>query len=336
MSNLSPGGRAGAYKTRDRLLKLIEIMQKYSDEEHTLNLREIVEYFPGNKDVNHATIRADLNALSHSDLFRICTYQEREGLENRYWYDGIGLKLHELRLLIDAVVAARFISHQETVRLLDHLKRFSGDHVTNEMDNQIYVTDSPGVALKNIGETVHVLHNAIQHSRMIEFQYGKFTTQRKFVLNRDGEIYKVKPYGLVWSQDFYYLIVESIEHREMRHFRVDRMRNVFMTDNLFVKEFSFNMDDYLKKLFHMYSGEEISMEVEFDNHLINVIIDRFGPGADIRPMNNGRFKLFTKAIFADGLVRWLLTWGSDAKVLHPPKLVKRMKQEAEKFYRVYY
>lgn len=325
-----------SFNSRDRLLKLIEIMQKHSDEAHMLSLREIAVHFPDDIEIRFATVRADLNALSSSDLFRICTYQERDGLENRYWYDGIGLKLHELRLLIDAVVAARFIPHKETVRLIDQLKRFSGNHITKEMDNQVFVADEPGVALKDIGDTIHVLHEAIHHSKIIEFQYGKFTTEKKFELNREGAIYKMKPYGLVWSQDFYYLIVEPVGEKGNRHFRVDRMRNVFVSDNSFVKESTFDMNEYLKKLFHMYAGEEISMEVEFDNHLINVVIDRFGPGADIRPMNNGRFKFFTKAILADGLVRWLLTWGSDAKVLYPQKLVERMKEETEKFYHTYH
>lgn len=113
------------------------------------------------------------------------------------------------------------------------------------------------------------------------------------------------------------------------------MRGITITEKTFIKDPSFDMNKYLKKLFHMYAGDDISMEVEFDNHLINVVIDRFGPQADITPMNNGRFKLITSAIYADGLVRWLLTWGSDAKVLHPPKLVDRMKEETEKLYRTY-
>ena len=143
------------------------------------------------------------------------------------------------------------------------------------------------------------------------------------------------PYGLVWSQDFYYLIAKTVGDGKMKHFRVDRMRNIYVKKNKFVKEPSFDMNQYLRKLFHMYSGEEISIEVEFDNHLVNVVIDRFGPEADIRPMPNGRFKLFSKVIFSDGLVRWLLTWGSDAKVLHPPKLVQRIKEDIEKSYKNY-
>lgn len=336
MSEKNSSLKRKTFNSRDRLLKLIEIMQKHSDEEHTLSLREIVSHFPGEADVNPATIKLDFDALSNTDLFRISTYREKEGLENRYWYDGIGLKLPEIRLLTDAIVAARFIPQKETVRLLDQLKRFSTDRITDELDNQMYIADEPGVALKDIGDSIHVLHEAIHGLEIIEFQYGKFTTEKKFELNREGAIYKMKPYGLVWSQDFYYLIVEPIGQQGKRHFRVDRMRNITVTENTFIKDPDFDMNEYLKKLFHMYAGEEISMELEFDNHLINVVIDRFGPEADIRPLDTGRFKLFTKAIYADGLVRWLLTWGSDAQVLYPQILVKRMKEETEKFYKVYH
>ena len=52
-----------------------------------------------------------------------------------------------------------------------------------------------------------------------------------------------------------------------------------MNGERFYKRSYFDITDYLKKLFHMYAGEDIHMEVEFDNHLINVVIDRFGPGS---------------------------------------------------------
>src|SRR3954470_1324285 len=86
------------FNSRDRLLKLIEIMQKHSDEEHMLTLKGIIEKFPIDVEVRAATLKDDLDALAKSDLFRIQEYQEQNGVAKRYWYDGIGLKLHELRL----------------------------------------------------------------------------------------------------------------------------------------------------------------------------------------------------------------------------------------------
>lgn len=48
------------------------------------------------------------------------------------------LKLH---LLLDAVVAARFISPSETKRLLNHLKWFAGEHIKEEVNNQVYTVN---------------------------------------------------------------------------------------------------------------------------------------------------------------------------------------------------
>lgn len=53
----------------------------------------------------------------------------------------------------------------------------------------------------------------------------------------------------------------------------------------------------------MYTGEEQNIEVEFDNHLINVVIDRFGTGANIKKISEDRFRRITSAIISDGLVR---------------------------------
>lgn len=335
MNKSSKQSSGSSFTSRDRLLALIQIMQQYSDEEQPLTLKEIVQHFPPDIELKEATLRLDLQALATSEVFRICS-DRGDGVESRYWYDGVGLKLPELRMLLDAVVAARFIPAKETLRLIDQLKHFSVKRITDEMDNQIYVADEPGVAIKNIADSIHVLHEAIHHSNIIRFQYGKYNTAKEFVLNREGDFYEMKPYGLVWSQDFYYLIAQPIDQPIKKHFRVDRMRNISIMDTSFAKESGFEMNDYLKKLFHMYSGEEIDMVVEFDNHLINVVIDRFGSDADVRPRDDGRFELFTKAIFSDGLVRWLLTWGSDAKVLYPSKLVNRMKEETNKIYNIYH
>lgn len=323
------------YSSKKRLLQLIQIMQQHSDEAHPLTLNEIVDLFPLEVDVNPTTVKADLDELVKSTWFRIHR-ERRSGLESLYWYGGIGLQLPELRLLVDAVMAAKFIPPQESVHLVDTLKKFSGLHVADEMDKQIFVAEEMGIALKQIGDTVHLLHEAIHQSNVIQFQYGKYNTEKEFVLNRNGDFYQMKPYALVWSNDFYYLIAVPKDGDGKKHFRIDRMRNLSLQDIRFVREPSFDVNAYLQTLFHMYAGEDISMEVEFDNHLINVVIDKFGTKADIRPQSNGRFKLFTKAVYSDGLVRWLLTWGSDAEVLSPPKLVERMKEEAVKLYQQYY
>lgn len=155
------------------------------------------------------------------------------------------------------------------------------------------------------------------------------------MFSRKGDCYYVKPLALVWNNQFYYLIGEYEQEGDIRHYRVDRMRNVAALERTFLSNPSFDVSKYTNKLFHMYSGEERNIEIEFDNQLINVVLDRFGVNVPITRHTDQTFRISINAVLSEGLIRWLLTWGGDAKVLNPPSLVERMKAEAEKLGKQY-
>src|SRR5699024_11660561 len=53
---------------------------------------------------------------------------------------------------------------------------------------------------------------------------------KQFVYNRDGAYYHVEPYALIWQNDFYYLIGHFQKTNEMRHYRLDRIRNIKVSE----------------------------------------------------------------------------------------------------------
>jgi predicted DNA-binding transcriptional regulator YafY len=291
---------------------------------------EINEVFAGKK-----AIRDDLKELEKSLLFDVTVNQVSEGVEKYYSHQARLFEIHELRLLIDAVSAARFISSVETERLINKIKKLASDHQAEQLKNRILLPDNVKNEDQRIKNTMHEIHTAISMNHLILFRYGKYNLEKRFDYNRNGQIYEVKPYALVWQNEFYYLIAEYVPKKEIRHYRVDRMRDVSVNNETFLPDPDFDPANYTGMLFFMYSGEEAMVEIEFANHLINVVIDRFGRGVNIRKVNDHFFRVSTQAMISDGLVRWLLTWGSDAKVLTPISLVERMTKEAEKLYRTY-
>ncbi len=96
-----------------------------------------------------------------------------------------------------------------------------------------------------------------------------------------------------------------------------------------------NVPEYINKTFNMYPGAVETIKIKFSNSLINVIIDRFGEGANVKKYDDKSFVLRTEAAISEGLVRWILTWGSEAKVLTPESLVEKIKEEAKKMYKLY-
>lgn len=262
-------------------------------------------------------------------------HQEKNGLEKYYSHQNRLFELHELRVLVDAVSSARFITSAETEELIKKLKKLTSVYLAKQLENRILLTEGTKTENSFVKHSIHTLHEAIWDRRVIQFQYGRYNVEKEFQLSRNGDFYYVKPLGLVWNNQYYYLIGEYEPEGDIRHYRVDRMRKVTALEKNFLPNPDFDVSKYTNKLFHMYSGEERNIEIEFDNHLINVVIDHFGVNVPITRHTENTFRISTPAVISDGLVRWILTWGGDAKVLNPPALVERMKAEAEKLWKQY-
>ncbi len=321
--------------SRERFLEVLRILQEHTDERNQLDIHEIQGHFSNKFKVGLRGIREDLQVLEGSTVFPVIATQEKNGLKKKYYYDGRLFEVHELRLLMDAIVAAKFIPKQETEGLLMKIRRLTSDNFANQLKNELQVAEQMNHNTQEVSKFVQLLHEAIENKQIVTFQYGRYNTELQFRLGNEGNEYEVKPLGLVWNKDRYYLVANYIPKDEVRQYRVDRMRNVQLMEASFVPEPTFNLRQYVNNMMHMYSGEMISLEAEFSEKLINVVIDRFGLKANIQSDGNRKFVLKTMIAKSDGLIGWLLRWGSDVKVLHPPKLVHEMKEEIQKLAQQY-
>lgn len=326
----------GDIKSKARFLKVKEILEKETDDDHKLTLKEIIsklenEFGPTFK-VEKKAILDDIQSLKDNQFYIV----EDHGMHNAtlYCHPNKIFDIYELRVLIDAVSSARFISKNETKKLIEKIKGLTSKPLQKRLENSIHIDEKVKCTDNKIKYYLDAIHRAISEQKKLSFQYGSYTTDKEFKLHREGEEYAVIPYELVWSNDYYYLIARDNIHRDVIHYRVDRMRNVKVTKESFEVR-DFNVDDHLRKTFNMYSGVEDIVEIEFDNHLINVVIDRFGCDIDIKKTDDKTFKIRIHAAISKGLVRRILTWGSDAKVLSPQYLVNEIKAEGRRILDMY-
>lgn len=321
--------------SRDRFLEVLQILQQYTDKNNQLDIHEIQGYFSNEYTVGLRGIREDLQVLEGSTIFPVIATQEKNGLRKEYYYDGRLFEVHELRLLMDAIVAAQFIPKQETEQLLMKIRHLTSENYANQLKNELQVAEQMNHNTAEVSKSVQLLHEAIDQKQMVSFQYGRYNTQLKFQLSQNGNTYDVKPFGLVWNKDRYYLIAYYLPAEEVRQYRVDRMRHVEVMDACFIPDPTFNLQHYVNSMMHMYSGEMISLEAEFSENLINMVIDRFGLEANIQSNQDGKFIVKVNVAKSEGLIGWLLRWGSDVKVLYPPKLIEQMKDEIQKLTQQY-
>jgi predicted DNA-binding transcriptional regulator YafY len=322
---------------KERLLRLMTIFTHETDEDHELSLDEITlrfkQIYGPDVKLNKNSLKDDINHLiNHS--FDVTINQEKDGLPKYYSHQYRLFELHELRMLIDAVVSAKFITKQETRQLIDKIRKLTSSHQGKKLQNEIQVDSSIKSESPFIRLAIHDLHQAISDRRIITFQYGRYDIDKKFNLSHGGSLYKVKPYALTWANDFYYLIAYYYDAGEIRHYRVDRLRNVEVLNESFPYE-TFDVSKYVQSTFHMFAGDEEWIKIKFHNQLINVVIDKFGKNVDIKKQDEDHFILSTKARISGGLVNWILSFGSKAKVISPVSLSDTVKQEIANMNKLY-
>lgn len=311
-----------------RLLKLKEILFNETDGVNYLDMDELIsklEAFSEDK-YDKRTIKSDMDSLEAAD-FEIQTTTGKYG-KILYSHQARLFETYQLRLIIDAILSARFITTNEKQNLIEKVKQLTSKHIAKTFPGPVMFSQSSNDDYERVKYNIDHVHRAISEKKVLTYRYGRYNVNKKFEFGRNGVLYYVEPYALIWQNDNYYLIGRFQENDEMRHYRLDRIREISISEESFVKR-EFHLQEYVNQSFMMFAGEEIRIKIRFDNELINVVLDRFGLEADIRKDGDNHFVLSSKAKLSDGLVNWILTWGGQAKVISPDHLVDRVKKEIE-------
>lgn len=318
-----------------RLLQLQKLLFNETDRKNSLGMNEIKEKLQQASEgvaFDHRTIKNDMDVLGKFD-FEVVRNKGKYG-KNLYSHQARLFEVYELRLMIDAILSARFITKNEKQQLISKIKKLTSKHIAKTLPGPVLISQSANIDYERVKLNIDYVHRAISEEKVLTYQYGRFNLKKHFEFSRDGDFYYVEPYALTWQNDYYYLIGMFQETKEMRHYRLDRIRNISISDHSFKKQ-DFQIEEYVNQSFHMFAGKEIRFHIRFHNDLINVVFDRFGLQANIKEVDEEHFVLTAKAKLSRGLINWILTWGNKAKVLSPEYLVKEVKSEVAKMYDVY-
>ena len=324
-----------------RVIKIIEIFEKETDESHMLSITELIKKLEEKFQSGAAgavfsilknAIKDDLKEIEAAG-FSIDYETGFKGTKLYYHSERI-FETYELRLLIDAVSSARFITKEETEKIIDKIKSLTSIELAKKLHNRIHLDDMVKSENNPLKYYLDAIHEAISENKKVSFQYGNFTVDKKFVLHHAGKDYLKNPYALVWSNDFYYLVCIDEKDKKIINYRVDRMVNVKKSEQPF-KKYEFDIAEHLKRCFNMYPGAVDVIDIQFKNKLINAVIDKLGKNMNSRKVDDETFKVRFHAAINEGLLRWVLTWGADAKVLGPERLIQMMRNESEKMNNIY-
>lgn len=320
-----------------RLEMVKEILFTETDEANEIGVAELSEKLrdvTGDLTVvDYRTIKRDLEILDELD-FEIVKNKGKFG-KISYSHQARLFETYQLRLMVDAILSARFITTNEKKKLVGKMKQLTSNQIGKTLPEPILFSPSTNMDYELVKLNIDSVHRAISDGQILTYKYGKYNVDKEFKFHRNGDRYQVEPYALIWQNDFYYLIGYFSETKEIRHYRLDRIRDIEISDGSFVKSKDFHLQEYVNQSFHMFAGEEIWIKIQFHVDLVNVVLDRFGKAADIKKVDDDHFVLSTKAKLSNGLINWILTWGNQAKVLSPIHVVERVKEKIKQMNEVY-
>lgn len=181
-------------------------------------------------------------------------------------------------------------------------------------------TDSTGIFL-----TIDKVNLAISEGKKISFQYVDYLPTKEEILRHDGKKYIVSPQALLWNNDRYYVPSYSEEKQGIVPFRIDRMRNVEITDEPAARDKSFDPAEYSRKVLKMYDGDikEQKVTIEADNKYMVNVIDRFGEDIDTKAVDDDRFQAAVTVSPSSTFFAWIFQFRGDVRITAPDEVKNR-------------
>ena len=215
-------------KQRLKLLYLMEIFSKDTDDEHMLTLSQIISRLKAyGVDVERKTLYQDFEILRYYgfDIVRVQT--QRNYL---YHIGNRDFELPELKLLVDSVQSAKFMTDKKSKSLIRKLEAMASKYEAQKLQRQVVISGRVKTMNESIYFNVDKLHEAIGCGRQIRFKYYRWNVNKEMELRKDGGWYQVSPWGLMWDDENYYLIGYDGEEKKIKHYRVDKMKGITVVD----------------------------------------------------------------------------------------------------------
>lgn len=314
-----------------KIYRLAQIMLERTDEEHYLTMPEIIAA------LKEYDIPADRKSLyaDLKDLEILGIEVEGAQIGHRYRYHVLNhpFELPELKLLVDAIQSSKFITERKSNALIKKLEKLVSKYDAMKLQRQVYVSGRIKTMNESIYYTVDAIHNAIAQNKKIRFQYFQWNVKKKPQLRHGGAWYHISPWGLSWDDENYYLVGFDSEAGLIKHFRVDKMLRIALSNETREGREHFkklDMADYARKSFGMFGGEEETVKLQVSNGLAGVIIDRFGKDVMMIPVDEDHFNVSVDVRVSRQFLGWVFSLGESVRILGPEAVVDQMKAETQR------
>jgi predicted DNA-binding transcriptional regulator YafY len=174
------------------------------------------------------------------------------------------------------------------------------------------------------------LQLAISESRRVRIRYQKPSES-------ETSEYEIDPYSIFFRKRSLYLEAFSVKSKEIRTYRVSRMRKVEFTAMHFQRLEGYDFAKRNRSVFSVFGGEEPQrVAVRFNAHARPYIEESLWHHSQkIVPSGDGGILLTVEVAEPREVLWWAMGWGADAEIVEPAWLREEARESVKKMSELY-
>lgn len=352
------------------ILNILDILQKYTDDNHTLSQKDIIDKLANEYDmvVDRRSIRTNIINLmdfgyniQYEEIVRkvplkdskgktVCNPKtgEKEMEETYIWSDFRLIREFEdseLRLLIDSLLFSRHIPYNQCKTLVEKIEGLSSENFRSRVK---YISTMPNDKTdnKNLFLNIDLIDEAIATKKKIKFKYLEYDTDKKMHVKKreDGSerIYKITPYQMAAREGKYYLICNYDKYDNISNYRIDRIKDIEITDEKArpfkelkgANKVDLYLSDYMRKHPYMYSSDDVQATFWITRAMIGDVIDIFGTSVDFADADENGVTV-TTTTNERAMKQFALNYAPDVIVLRPERLRSEIVEHLKRAVKAY-
>ena len=316
------------HEKNGNILYILNILKKYSDEDHILTAKEITnlikeEYGVDNDD---RTIRRNINLLKEKFNYDISTKSENKKgyyLIRDYYSD---FDLGEIRTIIDTISFAPYITKEKSRRIIGKCMDLLNNYEVDKLDDYKIVSDNIKTLNEEVINNIESIYDAIYNNKKISFTYNHYVLDSNKLVFKptSNELRIISPYKIINSIQEFYLIGVKKGEDKLKTYRIDRMTNLKVLD----EELNNNIDkkeiqEFIDSQISMFGGKPIDITIKCDNLMLDNVVELLGRNLNYKIYDDKHFKVDI-SVNEEAFINWYLRNLGKIEVLKPLSLKEKI------------
>lgn len=227
-----------------------------------------------------------------------------------------------LRSMLDSAVG---IGAQTKKRILKKLDAISES--SSKMIGRLEAANTSGLDFGAFSDAINEICKAIRSRACISFTYWAYRVDKQ--LHFEKTVLNFEPIQLITHRGGQYLLGREKDTHSLRHYRVDRMREVKPLHHLVSDPPPDSIDQYLARHPYLGEGALTGAELLVKREAISTVIDEFGLELTLREEGDDCCRVEIRHVVLEDLLKFALMHADGVEVKEPQELRKAILATAD-------